>query len=670
MLGASRAARLLPPVAVVGGTALSVLAGAFGWRLACAVFVVLGVLGETGLTTGNRLATLLRTRVEVGLPLFAGVRFAAVVAVSRAGDAPPSVTTAVTLVAGAVLALLSLCSLLRLRMVYRRTPSILTRNVRLDELRIPDAPPRAVARENGWLTAVLQLLVLVPSALATSPVPVLVAGGLAVAGTLVLALVLEGTSRAIGMRLGHASMVRHVSRFLDEHRPRVVLYSSGTPDTAYQVNMWLATLERLNQPAAVVLRDPELLDRLGRTSAPVLCVEYASNLMALDLSSVRAGLFTANVGNNIHLLREAGLMSSFIGHGDSDKNASFNPIVKGYDEVWVAGPVGRERYRRADVGVRDDAVVEVGRPQLDVLERPKGRPDDWVPTVLYAPTWEGWNAQQEYGSLKTIGPLLVQAVLDSRTPVRLIYRPHPSTGLRDPGMRAAHRRITELLEAANRRRGLVVPPLPTRRAVRPLAGDAAQQARDARPGYGPSAVEAEATAAREDAEWLAGCPRGAHLVVPPAGASLYACFEQADLLVADVSSVISDFLATDRPYAVCNPTAWDAAEFVRTFPTAGAGLVVDRDGDGLRQALSVAVGAEPDPYAAARRAMTDRLLGSVRGRATERFAEAVESLAARAEERVARRRLDVSAEASPKSAGQASLAPSARSLATDPTAPQ
>jgi CDP-glycerol glycerophosphotransferase (TagB/SpsB family) len=158
--------------------------------------------------------------------------------------------------------------------------------------------------------------------------------------------------------------------------------------------------------------------------------------------------------------------------------------------------------------------------------------------------------------------------------------------------------------------------------------------------------------------------------VPPAGASLYACFEQADLLVADVSSVISDFLATDRPYAVCNPTAWSTAEFVRTFPTAGAGLVVDRDGDGLRQALSVAVGAEPDPYAAARREMTDRLLGSVRGRATERFAEAVESLAARAEERVARRRLDVSAETRSKSAGPATFAPSAHSLATDPTAPQ
>jgi len=214
---------------------------------------------------------------------------------------------------------------------------------------------------------------LVPAALATSPGPVWGAGGLAVAGNLALALVLVGASRAVGVRLGHASMIGLVSRFLADHEPRVVLYSSGTPDTAYQVNMWLATLERLNQPAAVVLREPALLNRLSPTSTPVLCVKYARNLMALDLSGVRVGLFPANVGNNIHLLREPGLMSTFIGHGDSDKNASFNPIAKSYDQVWVAGPAGRERYRRADVGVRDDAVVEVGRPQLDVLRRQQER---------------------------------------------------------------------------------------------------------------------------------------------------------------------------------------------------------------------------------------------------------------------------------------------------------
>jgi hypothetical protein len=367
--------------------------------------------------------------------------------------------------------------------------------------------------------------------------------------------------------------------------------------------------------------------------------------MALHLGSVRVGLFTANVGKNIHLLREPDLMSSFIGHGDSDKNASFNPVTKSFDEVWVAGPAGRDRYRRADVGVRQEQLVEVGRPQLDVVHPPGPRPEGWVPTILYAPTWEGWNAEQEYGSLTTVGPLLVQAVLDAPFPVRLIYRPHPFTGQRDRAVAAADRRITELLEAANRGRGLVVPE-PHRQLLSGWStqGDAADRSRDARPGTAPSAVAAEAAAEREDAEWFAGTPRGAHLVVRSTGASLFACFDEADLLVTDISSVLSDFLASGKPYAVCNPSGSSVEEFVRTFPSAGAAVVVGPRGEGLAEVVALATGTAPDVHAPARRRLTAELLGPEPGRATERFADAVDALAVRAQARVEGRGMDLHAE--------------------------
>ena len=77
----------------------------------------------------------------------------------------------------------------------------------------------------------------------------------------------------------------------------------------------------------------------------------------------RAGVpVSGNVGKNIHMLRIRGLRGVFVGHGDSDKEASFNPFTKVYDEVWVAGQAGRDRYIRAQVGVRDENVYEVGRP--------------------------------------------------------------------------------------------------------------------------------------------------------------------------------------------------------------------------------------------------------------------------------------------------------------------
>ena len=86
--------------------------------------------------------------------------------------------------------------------------------------------------------------------------------------------------------------------------------------------------------------------------------------MNMDLSTVRVALYAANVGKNIHLLRVPTMKHVFIGHGDSDKLASVNPFSKVYDEVWTAGRAGRDRYAIADVGVRDDDIVEVGRPQL------------------------------------------------------------------------------------------------------------------------------------------------------------------------------------------------------------------------------------------------------------------------------------------------------------------
>ncbi len=119
----------------------------------------------------------------------------------------------------------------------------------------------------------------------------------------------------------------------------------------------------------------------------------------------------------------------FIGHGDSDKVASINPFCKVYDEVWVAGPAGRERFARAMIGVDDQDMFEVGRPQLAPIERGQRKTDEPI-TVLYAPTWEGWTEDPLNTSLMTMGRALVAAILDHPDDVRLIYKPHPLTGRR------------------------------------------------------------------------------------------------------------------------------------------------------------------------------------------------------------------------------------------------
>jgi hypothetical protein len=57
-----------------------------------------------------------------------------------------------------------------------------------------------------------------------------------------------------------------------------------------------------------------------------------------------------------------------------------------------------------------------------------------VKSVLYAPTWEGHQPKADYSSLTEVAPILTQLLprLTERG-IRLIFRPHPGTGRRDPG---------------------------------------------------------------------------------------------------------------------------------------------------------------------------------------------------------------------------------------------
>src|SRR5690606_21013437 len=68
--------------------------------------------------------------------------------------------------------------------------------------------------------------------------------------------------------------------------------------------------------------------------------------------------------------------------------------------------------------------------------------------VLYAPTWEGDRPSAHYGSVRTHGEALVSALLATGRH-RVVYRPHPRSGVVDPEYGAANRRIISAIEAAN-----------------------------------------------------------------------------------------------------------------------------------------------------------------------------------------------------------------------------
>jgi CDP-glycerol glycerophosphotransferase (TagB/SpsB family) len=113
---------------------------------------------------------------------------------------------------------------------------------------------------------------------------------------------------------------------------------------------------------------------------------------------------------------------------------------------------------------------------------------------------------------------------------------------------------------------------------------------------------------------------------------LYECFNQADLLISDISSVVSDFIASGKPYVVTNPEGLGEDEFREKFPTAGAGYLLGPDCAGLPGILAQAAAPGDDPLAEARRELRRYLLGPDKPDAQTRFADAIDALA----ERVAR----------------------------------
>ncbi|EFL41392.1 integral membrane protein [Streptomyces griseoflavus Tu4000] len=327
----------------------------------------------------------------------------------------------------------------------RRRMPVATRNIDLaSRIRIPDAPPRVLLHRAAEkmlhldLAAVAGILVgaaLESAAVGYTGIGITVGLGLAY----VLALVPFVRSGRIPPNAER--VLGAVDDWLREYRPETVLYFSGSRDSAYQVNMWLETMEQLDTRPLVVLRERAILQNLAPTTVPVICVPGGVHLMNLDLSTVRVALYAANVGKNIHLLRVPTMKHVFIGHGDSDKLASVNPYSKVYDEVWTAGRAGRDRYAIADVGVRDDDIVEVGRPQLAPIETWKGVPGDRMPTVLYAPTWEGWDDNPGNTSILLAGENIVRKLVEAAPAVRVLYKPHPFTGTRSAQAKAAHQRI-------------------------------------------------------------------------------------------------------------------------------------------------------------------------------------------------------------------------------------
>ncbi|MEU8944265.1 hypothetical protein [Streptomyces sp. NPDC048489] len=538
--------------------------------------------------------------------------------------------------------------------VQRRKLPVATRNVDLEpRVRIPAAPPRRLLSRAAEKMLHLDLVAVV-GLLISGATDDNVYGFVGIGVTLLLALVyvaaLVPFIRGRRVPPNAEQVLAAVDDWLRTYRPETVLYFSGSKDSAYQVNMWLETMEQLDTRPLIILRERAILDRMAPTTVPVICVPGGVHLMNMDLSTVRVALYAANVGKNIHLLRVPTMKHVFIGHGDSDKLASVNPFSKAYDEVWTAGRAGRDRYAIADVGVRDEDIAEVGRPQLAPIRTAQDAQVsqgavDRCPTVLYAPTWEGWDDNPGNTSILLAGENIVRRLVQADPPVRVLYKPHPFTGTRSAQAKAAHGRIVALVEkaaaerAADPRRGADAAARSA--AVAELArvearieqltggGESGDEAEATRDGVVDTAAHAEV--ARLRAEWNDAYWRSfgswEHRVITGAEPRLYDCFNVSDAMVSDISSVVSDYIASGKPYAVTDSAELGVEEFKRQNTAVRAAVILSNSAAELDELLAGVFDPSADALAGDRRELKRYLLGPDEPASIDQFNGAVRDLA-------------------------------------------
>jgi hypothetical protein len=348
---------------------------------------------------------------------------------------------------------------------------------------------------------------------------------------------------------------RRLPAILRALRPTFLLHWSAPSESAYQVEMWLPYLERVGKPFFIVVRTSTGFEAVRRvTDLPIVLRQSPTSLEALMVPSLKAACYVNSATINGHLVRFSQLTHIQLNHGDSDKGPSYSPVFRMFDKDFVAGQAAIDRFAANGVDVPPELFAIVGRPQVESIE-PASRAIAEIgsPVVLYAPTWSGFHGDADYSSLP-VGVAIVSALLARGATV--VFRPHPYAR-RDQANAAAIERI-----------------------IARLKSDAAASGR--RHLWG-AAAEKRMT--------------------------INDCFNASDAMVADVSSVVNDYLYSLKPYAMV-AVSEGARTFGESFPVSRGGYVIDASGgqpSGLDRVLDDLLG--PDSRAATRRELRTYYLG-------------------------------------------------------------
>jgi CDP-Glycerol:Poly(glycerophosphate) glycerophosphotransferase len=290
---------------------------------------------------------------------------------------------------------------------------------------------------------------------------------------------------------------------LPQNRFVIGVYFADSAVNLYQIRQWYRPLLKLAEtwPVLILSRSPSGANALlDESPLPVAYVRRVADLeQVIAEQDLRIVFYVNQNTRNFQMMRYGRRWHVFINHGESDKMYMTTNQFKAYDYSFVAGDAALARLGRVlwDYDF-DRRAIPIGRPQADHFSGDLPYTPDGRQVVLYAPTWEGDRPAAAYGSIASHGVALVRGLLQTGRH-RIIYRPHPRSGVLDPAYRRANLDIIRLLDQAN------------------LADPTAQHVFDDKPELG----------------WQLAA---------------------ADIAVVDISAMVYDRLATGKPLLITRPT--------------------------------------------------------------------------------------------------------------------
>lgn len=232
----------------------------------------------------------------------------------------------------------------------------------------------------------------------------------------------------------------------------VVAFFGDDVHRIYQIEQWLNVFEKLNEKHKVHIicrQHPVTTYLRTKTKLPIFSIyDFFTLTDAIIEKNYKVILYVNNSSMNFQTLAAKKSFHVHLNHGESDKMSMTSRQMYAYDFVAVAGQAAKDRLKNSLMVADDSKEWVIGRPQLDLLIEPLAV-DKSRKILIYAPTWQGDQEANNYSSLDIYGKKIMKALLDQPN-ATVIYKPHPRIVENKISERKKHhQQILKLIDEAN-----------------------------------------------------------------------------------------------------------------------------------------------------------------------------------------------------------------------------